>query len=233
LGQIIALGGGGFSMEPENLILDRYILEQSGADRPKVCFLPTASGDAHEYIVRFYAAFTTLDCQPSHLTLFHPGAADLEEFLLEKDILYVGGGNTRSMLAIWREWGVTEILRKAWNRGKLLAGLSAGAICWFEQGVTDSVPGRLSKMDCLGYLAGSCCPHFDGEGERRPTFHRLLSGDQILPGYGIDDGAALHFEGVELQRVVCSRPQAKAYSLRNDAGGVVEQALESFFLGDR
>ena len=191
MSQVIALGGGGFSMEPDNLALDRYILEQAGKDRPKVCFLPTASGDAQDYIVRFYAAFTTLDCRPSHLALIHPSTADLEDFILEKDILYVGGGNTRSMLAIWRGWGVAEILRKAWLGEILLAGISAGAICWFEQGITDSVPGRLSKMDCLGFLPGSCCPHYDGEAERRPTFHRMLAGNQILPGYGIDDGAAL------------------------------------------
>jgi peptidase E len=228
--QIIALGGGGFSTEPDNLALDRYILEQSGKDRPEICFLPTASGDALDYIVRFYAAFTTLDCRPSHLTLIHPSTGDLEAFIFEKDILYVSGGNTRSMLAIWDGWGVTEILMKAWQTGVLLAGISAGAMCWFEQGITDSVPGRLSKMDCLGFLPGSCCPHFDGEADRRPTFHRLLSNDQILPGYGIDDGAALHLVDNKLLRVVSSRPQATAYSLDKVAGEVVEQPLDRIFL---
>ena len=100
--QIIAMGGGGFSMEPDNLALDRYILEQTGKSRPVVCFLPTASGDADGYIVKFYSAFTKLDCQPSHLSLFRPPTADLEPFIFENDVIYVGGGNTRSMLALWR-----------------------------------------------------------------------------------------------------------------------------------
>jgi dipeptidase E len=232
LSRIIALGGGGFSMEPDNLALDRYILKQSGKDHPKVCFLPTASGDSLDYIVRFYAAFTTLNCEPSHLNLIHPSTADLENFILEKDVLYVSGGNTRSMLAIWRGWGVVDILQTAWQNGVLLAGISAGAICWFEQGITDSVPGRLSKLDCLGFLPGSCCPHYDGEPERRPTFHRLIAGDQILPGYGIDDGAAMHFADGELFRVVSSRPQATAFFLEKVAGEVLERPLECEYLGE-
>jgi peptidase E len=228
--QIIAMGGGGFSMEPDNLALDRYVLAQTGKSQPKVCFLPTASGDAEGYVVNFYTAFTQLDCQPSHLFLFRLPTADLESFILEKDVIYVGGGNTRSMLALWREWGLDEILRTAWQNGVVLTGLSAGAICWFEQGVTDSVPGKLGPLDCLGLLPGSCCPHYDGETERRPAYHQLIADDDISPGYGIDDGAALHFVDQALKCVVGSRPNAQAYRAGKIAGEVNEQALDAIYL---
>jgi peptidase E len=228
--QIITMGGGGFSAAPDNLVLERYLLEQADKPNPAVCFVPTASGDADGYIVNFYAAFTKLDCEPSHLSLFRPPTADLEPFILEKDIVYVGGGNTRSMLALWREWELDKILHKAWKHGIILAGLSAGAICWFEQGLTDSVPGRLTPLTCLGFLQGSCCPHYDGEEERRPAYHRLLSREEILPGYGIDDGVALHFVDQELKHIVSSRPNARAYRVERISGEVKEQPLERIYL---
>ena len=128
--QIIAMGGGGFSMEPDNPLLDRYILKQAGTEKSKICFLPTASGDSEQYISRFYNFFNKQNCDPSHLSLFNPPSRDLEKFILEKDILYVGGGNTKNLLALWKEWELDSILRKAWEEGVILAGLSAGAICW-------------------------------------------------------------------------------------------------------
>jgi dipeptidase E len=225
VGQIIAMGGGGFSMEPDNLAMDRYVLEQTNKPNPSVCFLPTASGDAETYSLKFYAAFATLDCRPSHLSLFRPPTADLEGFLLEKDAIYVGGGNTKSMLALWHEWNLDVILRKAWEQGVVLAGLSAGAICWFEQGLTDSIPGRLTALSCLGYLFGSCCPHYDGEAERRPSYQHLVQEGSIASGYGVDDGAALHFIGSELTAVVSSRPQATAYHLRREGDQLNETPL--------
>jgi dipeptidase E len=228
--QIVAMGGGGFSMEPDNLVLDRYVLAQTGKARPRVCFLPTASGDAEGYVVNFYTAFTQLDCQPSHLFLFRVPTADLTSFVLEKDAIYVGGGNTRSMLALWREWGLDRILKTAWENGIVLAGLSAGAICWFEQGVTDSVPGQLDPLDCLGLLPGSCCPHYDGETERRPAYQRLIATGNISPGYGIDDSVALHFGDQALRCIVSSRRTAKAYRVAKTAGGVEERELEAIYL---
>ena len=228
--QIIAMGGGGFSMEPDNLALDRYVLAQAATPRPRVCFLGTASGDADGYIVKFYEAFTTLHCEPSHLSLFRLPSADLASAILAQDVIYVGGGNTRSMLVLWREWGLDEVLKTAWQQGVVLAGLSAGAVCWFEQGVTDSVPGTLGALDCLGMLPGSCCPHYDGEVERRPAYHRLVAGGTILPGYGIDDGAALHFVDQELKCVISSRPDATAYEVAGTGDGVSERALASTLL---
>ena len=227
--QILAMGGGGFSMEPDNLALDEYALRQTGKTCPSVCFLPTASGDADNYIVKFYAALTQLDCRPSHLSLFNPPQTDLETYILDKDIIYVGGGHTRNMLTLWREWGLDQILRTAWNRGVLLAGLSAGAICWFEQGLSDSV-GGLGALKCLGLLPGSCCPHYDGERERRPTYLRLVLGGELGPGFGVDDGAALHFVDEHLKCVVTSRPEAKAYVVEVAEGKISERPLETTYL---
>lgn len=181
--QIIAMGGGGFSMEPDNLSLDQHILDQVNPPRPSVCFVPTASGDAEGYVLNFYKAFNRLDSQPSYLSLFQLPTADLESFVLEKDVIFVGGGNTRNMLSLWREWGLDLILRKAYDAGVVWAGISAGANCWFEPCTTDSIPGDLIILNFLGFLEGSFRPHYDGEAERRPTLHRLLKERQILPGY--------------------------------------------------
>jgi dipeptidase E len=150
LKQVIAMGGGGFSMEPENPLLDVYIMAQARKKTPSVCFFPHATDDAPRYCFNFYKAFSRFDARLSTLSLFTPHTADLESFLLAQDVIYVGGGNTRSMLALWREWGLDRILRKAYEEGVVLAGISAGANCWFEQCSTDSVPGKLSVMDCTG-----------------------------------------------------------------------------------
>ena len=144
---------------------------------------------------------------------------------MEQDAIYVGGGNTRSLLALWREWGLDVALRSAYQRGVVLGGISAGMICWFEYGITDSVPGALSPLPCLGWLPGSACPHYDGEAERRPAFHRLLAEGRIPPGYAADDGVALHFIDDELAHVVASRPAAKGYRLTVERGTVVETML--------
>lgn len=228
--QIIAMGGGGFSMEPDNLALDRYVLAQAGAERPRVCFLAQASNEDPGYIVRFYRAFNGLHCKPDHLSLFKPHTADIEDFLMRQDVIYVSGGNTKSMLALWREWELDRILRKAADNGTVLTGISAGAICWFEAGTTDSIPGELRALPCLGYLKGSCCPHYDGEEQRRPTLHRLLAAGEIMPGYAFDDGAAGHFIDGELKFVVSSRPDARGYRVDLVDGEVVEQVLDTLYL---
>ncbi len=228
--QIIALGGGGFSMEPGNLALDRYILAQAQKARPSVCFLPTASGDSAQYIANFYTAYTGLECRPSHITFFNR-TPDLRARLLQQDVIFVGGGNTKSMLAVWQAWDMPAILREAWEAGIVLAGISAGAICWFEQGITDSAGDALGVLDCLGFVAKSCCPHYDGEAERRPAFHRFLAEGRIRPGYALDDGAAVHFVGDESPRLVASRPAARAYAMSYDAGVVSETPLPIEYLG--
>ncbi|MEI6082985.1 MAG: peptidase E [Verrucomicrobiota bacterium] len=228
---IVALGGGGFSMEPENPFLDDFILELSGKRRPKIVFLATASGDADGYIERFYKAMPQRRCQASHLSLFKRTIVDSTAFLLRHDVIYVGGGNTANMLAIWRVHGVDRALRTAWRQGVVLAGISAGANCWFEASSTDSF-GPLSVLrDGLGLLPGSVCPHYDGEKNRRPTFHRFVASNQLPGGYALDDGAAVHFVGRRLAEAVSSRPQAKAYRVFSHKRRVVEEVITTRFLG--
>lgn len=231
--QIIALGGGGFSMEPENPLLDRYILQQSNQSAPRICFLPTASGDSDNYIQRFYQFFDKQLCHPSHLSLFKPPTRDLESFILEKDIIYVGGGNTKNLLALWREWGLDLILRKAWEQGTILAGISAGSICWFEEGLTDSFGTSLEPIQCLGILKGSCCPHYDGEIERKPAYKKMIDSGKIISGVAMDDGVAIHCLDQKMNKIVSSRPEAKAYEVKRIDNEVIQNELEVNYLGTK
>lgn len=226
--QIIAMGGGGFLMEPENPLLDRYILQQSEKERPKICYIGTASGDAQSMIDNFYSFFNEENCEPSHLSLFKPPARDLESYVLDKDIIYVGGGNTKNLLALWREWGLDEILRKALDQGIVLAGISAGSICWFAEGVTDSYGDGLEPLKALGFLKGSNCPHYDGEADRRPTYRKLVDEGILKPGIAADDGAAIHYIDGEMKRIVSSRPDAKGYFVSPGS----EEELETYYLGN-
>ena len=228
--QIIAMGGGGFSMEPDNPALDQYVIAQVGQKHPKVCFLSQASGEARDYIINFYKAFTDLDCHPSHLSLFQPHTAHIEDFLMEQQIIYVGGGNTKSMLALWREWDLDSILLKVAQNGTILAGLSAGAICWFESGITDSVPGQSTALACLGYLKGSCSPHYDGEVERRPSFEGMIASGELPAGIAFDDGAAGHYVDGELKQIVSSRKDAKGYHVEAHDGVARETMLDTHYL---
>jgi dipeptidase E len=228
--QIIAMGGGGFSMEPENPLLDKYILKQSQSIKPKICFLPTASGDSEGYIQRFHKAFSNFECESSHLSLFKLPTNDIEDYILEKDIIYVGGGNTRNLLVLWKEWNLDRYLKKAWENNTILTGISAGSICWFEEGVTDSIPGKLTKLECLGFLSGSNCPHYDGEMDRRPSYHRLMITNKISRGMAADDGVALHYYDDEIYRVVSSRPQARAYDVNFIDGKVKETEVMPIYL---
>src|SRR4051812_6464425 len=160
--QIIAMGGGSFTAEPGNPALDRYIIAQARRKNPSVCFVGTATGDSDAYITKFYAAYLKLGCRPTHLKFFDR-TPNLAALLAAQDVIYVGGGNTKSMLAVWHEWDFPRLLRRAWQSGTVLAGVSAGAICWFETGITDSWEGHLAPLPCLGWLPETCCPHYDGE----------------------------------------------------------------------
>jgi len=230
LRQIIAIGGGGFYRDPENLALEKYVIQQTGVESPRVAFVPTASGEPDHYLSSFYAAFLKLGCRPSVLTFFKR-TPEIRSFLLDQDVIYVGGGNTKTLLAVWRDWGVTEILRETWEAGVVLTGVSAGAICWFEQGLTDSFSDELRPLDCLGFLPGSCCPHYDGEAQRRPSYHRLLASGEIAAGVAIEDWTGVHFIGSELHRVIASKRGARAYSMRAVYGSVQEVPLPVEFLG--
>ncbi len=219
------MGGGGFSMEPDNLKLDNYLLSLVKKDKPKVCFISTASGDSKEYIERFYNSFSSLSCEPSNLALYRPPEGDLREFVMDKDIFYVGGGNTRNLLVLWKEWGLDLLLKEAWEKGAILAGISAGSICWFDQGLTDSVTGKLLPLNCLGLLKGSNCPHYDGEVERRPSYQQSILSGSMKNGIACDDGVAAHFINGELSKFVSSRETANAYRVELTKSGILETKI--------
>ena len=228
--QIVAMGGGGFSMEPDNRALDDFVLRLTGRARPKICFLPTASGDVATYIVKFYEAFRGR-AEPSHLDLFTRTGPDIRSFILDQHAIYVGGGNTANLLAIWRTHGVDTILADAWRKGIVLTGLSAGAICWFNSGVTDSLGPELGPLTgALGLLPGSFCPHYDGEPGRRPAFHRFVADGGLAGGWAADDGAAIHFVGTEVREIVASRPGAAAYRVDRRRGRAAERRLDARLL---
>ena len=220
-------------MESDNPLLDQYVLDQAPRSTPRVCFLPTASGDNDNYVRRFYDAFTRLDCRPRHLSLFRPPVGGPGPVLLEQDVVYVGGGSTFNMLALWRAWGLIDVLREAWEAGVVLCGISAGSLCWFEEGLSDSVvPGQYERLGGLGFLPGSHCPHYDGEDRRRPVYHRLIGSGALTGGVAAEDGVALHYVGLTLERVVSSRPAAKAYRVRRDGDRANEEAISSRYLKD-
>jgi dipeptidase E len=231
--QIVAMGGGGFAMEPENLLLDQYVLSLSrNRVKPRVCFLPTASGDSENYIERFYTSFGKLDAVPSHLPLFGLTVRDIRAFLLEQDVIHVGGGNTLNMLLIWRQRSIDKILREAAENGTILCGVSAGSICWFDSGVTDSLAAQeLLPMKCLGWLPGSNCPHYDSEAGRRPAYHNLIINGPLPCGYAADDGVGLHFVGTQLAQIVSSRVHARAYAVRLSGFEVIETESLPRYLG--
>lgn len=228
--QIIALGGGGFSMEPQNPLLDLYVLKAAGVPKPKICFLATASGDSADYIQRFYSAFRNYDCIPSHCSVFKDTPPDLRSFLLSQDIIYVGGGNTFNMLILWKEWGIDKILLEAFEKNIVLAGISAGAICWFDQTLTDSFPGKLTLIKGLNFIDSFCIPHFDGEANRRPETERLIEeGKLVGSGWGVEDSAALHFIDGILYKIVSSVETKTAYHYAQNASAPTR--LRSQYLG--
>jgi len=233
LPQIVAFGGGGFSMEAGNPLLDDYVLRQTGVERPKVCFVPTASGDADHYVVRFYRAFSPARCEPSHLSLFRRDRAaaggDIAEHLLSQDLIYVGGGSVVSLLGVWRAHGIDRILAEAHRRGIVLCGLSAGSLCWFAESVS-AFHGAPEQVHGLGLLPHSNCVHYDGEPCRRQEYRRFVR-DGMCAGYAADDGAALHFVGTDLHRVVASRPGKRGWRVALRGDRVVERKLPTVDLG--
>ncbi|MGE5194543.1 MAG: Type 1 glutamine amidotransferase-like domain-containing protein [Deltaproteobacteria bacterium] len=216
---IVAIGG--LLKGRRSLPLFQYLLNLSSKTRPAVGFIPTASGDAPRGLRRIGELFGRLNCRLSHLPLFDR-TPDLKEFIAAQDVILVGGGNTKSMLAVWREWELPEILQHAWHSGKILAGWSAGAICWFDQGVTDSFADRLRPLDCLGFLPGSCCPHYTAEADRRPAYQALLRQAAIRPGLAIDDGAAIHFRGIQPWRIVAPPGLIGVRTVRFRRGAIEE-----------
>ncbi len=222
------MGGGGFTMNERTPALDRFVLALTGKPVPKICFLPTASGDPREQMTRFQERFGGWPCEPATLSLFHLSGTGIDpiEQLLSQDAIYVGGGSMRNMLAIWREHGIDRAMRTAWERGIVLAGLSAGAMCWFEGGVSRS-GGEPEVVAGLGLLPGSLSVHLDGESERMPVYRAAVANRDLPPGYAADDGAAVLFSGPRMVECVASVPDARVVRVEPDGGGgVVEQYLQ-------
>jgi dipeptidase E len=219
-GRIVAIGGWGL-LNDTGRPLAPYLVELTGRDHPLALFIGTASGDGEMGLVSFYAGLGRI-ARASHLPLFiRPD--DIAGPLGEADLIYVGGGNTVNMLAVWRIHGVDAMLRDAWERGAVLAGVSAGSLCWFESGVTDSFGPALAPFtDGLGFLPGSNCPHYDSEERRRPLYRSLVRDGTLPPGFAADDGAALVFAGTELEQVVSWRDGARAYRLERDGEDPIE-----------
>ncbi len=228
---IFAMGGGGFTMEPANPLLDDFVLSLAGTKEPRILFLPTASGDTTAQMNAFRYRFADRTCVPEQLSLFRlrESRRSLHETILEQDIIYTGGGSMRNLLAIWQAHGLDRLLVDAWRRGTVLAGLSAGAMCWFEAGVTRS-SGPPEPITGLGLLEGSLTVHADGEPERLPVWLAAVR-DGILPGgWALDDGVGLLFRGRQMDRVVSSRPGASAQRVDSIAGELVRRRLEPTLL---
>ena len=190
---IVAIGGGGFGRSLGSLEIEKYIISLVNKKRPRICFIPTASGDNTLYKLNFYRAFSKFDCITSHIDFFSR-TENLEEKVLTQDIIFVGGGNTKSMLGVWKEWNLDNILLNAYEKGIVMSGVSAGAICWFDKGITDSFANELSIIDCLGIIKDNACPHFDEEKEREPYVNDVINKEIIKGCICIEGGCALHIK---------------------------------------
>ena len=189
--QIIAIGGGGCGREIKDLKIEKYIINQCSKQNPSICFIPTATGDDSGYIDNFYKAFDSIGCNTSHIDFFKR-TINLKNHILKQDIIFVGGGNTKSMLAVWKEWGLDKLLMDAYRGGTIMSGVSAGAICWFENGITDSWKDHQAVLPCLGFVKGNCCPHYDEEPERIPYVKEILEKNVLNKCYAIEGFCALH-----------------------------------------
>jgi peptidase E len=228
------MGGGGFSSGRGDPALDEHVLQIAECAQPRICLLPTAGGDAEEQIRRFYAAYRDLPCEPTHLSLFRLGTnpVDLRTLVLAQDIVYVGGGSMLNLLAIWRAHALDRVLREAWERGILLAGISAGSMCWFKAGVSKS-QGKPRAVRGLGFLPASNSVHYDSEPERRPCHREAVRTEAVPPGYAVCDGVGLMFRGQQMVEVVSARPAAGAYWIEERAGEVTETPLDAVLLEPR
>lgn len=230
--RILAIGGGGFLMEEGVSSVDSLVRELTGKARPKACFIATPSGDLPAQIDKFHHAFGALGCETAHLALFRQPdarsipAADFRAHLLRQDAIYVGGGNTKSALAVWRAWALDVVLREAWEAGVLLAGMSAGAMCWFAAGLTDSFWSEgYRPLDCLGLLPGGCAVHYSSDPKRRATLHAALKAQAVPPSLAIDDHAAVLHEETSIARVYAWRDGATAFQVGLEGSAIVERAL--------
>ena len=220
----ILIAGGGFGTA-----FIRYMATLTGKQRPKILYLPTASADSPSGIITWFRNCAPLNVEASVQESFIASTRQTrswEEVLLSVDGIVCSGGNTLNQQAIWKAQGIDVILRKAWDQGIVLGGASAGSLCWFEEGTTDSRPKELTTVQCLGFLKGSHSPHYDAEPGRRPLYQRLIGSGQMKPGYACDNDAGIYFEDNEVKRVVHTRAAAKVYYVSLVNGRVNERVME-------
>ena len=222
--QIIAIGGGGFGRNPGDGVIEQYILDQTGKEKPNICFIPTATGDNEAYKVNYYSTFSKLDCNPIHLDFFKR-TPDLEQLIPQQDAIFVGGGNTKSMLAVWKDWNLDKLLKAAYEKGVVMSGVSAGANCWFERAVVDSWEEDLRVIDCMGFIKGICCPHYDEEPQRRPAVKTFLEDGIIDSCYSVEGNCALHIKNDDEYLSVDFGKEKNAYIVSIDDGKVKEAAF--------
>ena len=219
---IVAIGGGGFGRSLGDLKIEKYIISLINKNRPKICFIPTASGDNDLYKLNFYRAFSKLNCITSHLDFFSR-TENLEKKVLTQDIIFVGGGNTKTMLAVWKDWNLDKILKIAYEKGIVMSGVSAGAICWFNKGITDSFANKLEIIDCLGIIEGVACPHYDEEEEREPFVNEIIKKHRIKSCICIEGNCALHIKNDYIYKSVNFGKQKKCLRIFEDKGRFVKE----------
>lgn len=222
--QIIISGGGGFTMD--DVSFDVYVAHQAKKENPKICILPTASGDSPSIIKGFIQLFRYLGCETSYLSLFCP-PSDIESKIMSQDIIYVPGGHTKSMLALWKDWGVDKLLKRAYENGIVLAGTSAGSVCWFENFISDAYPDRYIVLEGLGLLKGSHAPHYSNQNGRRREYKKHIASGQIKGGYGLDNGVSLHFVDGEIFKILKNNDNGEAYMVEPENGKAVEVKLDA------
>ena len=222
--QIIAIGGGGFGRNPGDGVIEQYILDQTGKEKPNICFIPTATGDNEAYKVNYYSTFSKLDCNPIHLDFFKR-TPDLEQLIPQQDAIFVGGGNTKSMLAVWKDWNLDKLLKDAYEKGVVMSGVSAGANCWFEKAVVDSWEEDLRVIDCMGFVKGNCCPHYDEEPQRRPAVKKFLEDGIVDSCYSVEGNCALHIKNDDEYLSVDFGKEKNAYIVSMDGDKVKEVAF--------
>jgi peptidase E len=226
--QIIAFGDG--MLDSKSPYADLYILAQTGKTKPKVLFLGTASGDNAGYTKYFYQMFDRFNCRTFDLALFHPDTADIAGLIMDMDAIIVGGGQSKSMMGTWKEWDLPSILFAAYNNGTVLAGGSAGSVCWFDECITDSIPGSLTVMSCLGFLPHSNCPHYTSY-SRRSAYTKFVSSNEIKSGYAADDYAGLHFIDGKFSHAISNRHYAHCFEVKNENGKAIQKRLKTDWLG--
>ncbi|ASU32308.1 Type 1 glutamine amidotransferase-like domain-containing protein [Mucilaginibacter xinganensis] len=207
-----------------------YLIKLTGKDKPKVCFLPTASGDSQAYINYWMESAKKLSIEPFVQRVFIESASQkvsFEESLLGMDAILVPGGNTLDMMALWKAHGIDKVLKKAWEKGIVLTGSSAGTICWFHEGLSDSRPIALSKVECLGFLKGSISPHYHSSKTRASVYQEMVLKGEMKPGYGLDENAGLYFENEKIAKVLAGDSKSKVYKVTVENGAITEQVMET------